>query len=249
MIADHSHRPWPVPKAPWVMHMGWRHVAFLHWRVDAEELRRLMPSEVPLDIIDGSAWLAVTPLEMFGVRPRLLPPAPGVSRFPELNVRTYVTIDGKPGIWFFSLDAASRLAVRGARLTFNLPYYDAQMSIRTNDNQGGEAIGYQSARRQSGAPPAEFAARYGPTGPVYQAQPGSLEYALIERYCLYTVGRDNRLYRGEIHHPPWPLQQGEADVSVNTMAAAIGVTLPAETPLIHYAKRQDVVAWPPARVE
>ena len=155
---------------------------------------------------------------------------PGLSTFPELNVRTYVTRDGKPGIWFFSLDAASTLAVEGAKRRFKLPYHRAEMRC----GRTGERVRFESAR---GA--AAIRVEYQGTGDLFHAGPGSLEEFLTERYCLYTTD-GGRTYRAEIHHPPWDLQRGEAVVEHQTVAP---IELPAEPPHVLFSPRQDAVVW------
>jgi uncharacterized protein len=156
-----AHRPWPVPHRPWAGFMRWHELLFIHWPVPAGSLRPLIPAGLELETFDGAAWLGVVPFRMSGCRVRGLPPVPGLSAFPELNVRTYVSAEGKPGVWFFSLDAASWLAVRGARWLFHLDYFDARMSVARKGNE----IDYRSTRTHRHARPAEFAARYRPTGP------------------------------------------------------------------------------------
>lgn len=218
----------------------------MHWPVPVSSLRPLIPDALDIDTFDGSAWIGVVPFRMSGIRARWLPPMPGTSAFPELNVRTYVTSHGKPGVWFFSLDATSKLAVRAARLTFHLPYFDARMSCTRQPD--GRTIDYESVRTHRGAPPATFIARYAPTGPVFRSSPGSVEHFLTERYCLYAADRKNRLFRAEIAHAPWPLQTAEADTRANTMTDALGIRLPDVPPLLHYADSIDAVAWRPVRV-
>jgi uncharacterized protein YqjF (DUF2071 family) len=184
-------------------------------------------------------------------RPRFLPSVPWLSTFPELNVRTYVTHEGKPGIWFFSLDARNPIAVRLARTTFGLPYFDAEMPCKESDSE----VRYRSTRTHKGAPPARLAASYRPVGESFNPRPGTLEHFLTERYCLYSAGAANRasgsgrVRRGDIHHRPWPLQPAEAEIEELMMAAQIGVSLPGIQPLLHYAHRLDVVAWPPKRID
>jgi uncharacterized protein len=226
-----DHRPWPLPQGTWVNAQSWVDLAFLHWQVDAEELRRLVPGSVELDTFDGAAWLGITPFLLQAFRVRGLPPLPKVSTFPELNVRTYVTHGGKPGIWFFTLDAASTLAVEGAKRLYRLPYHHATMRYE----RVAEHVHYDSSRAG-----AVFSARYRGKGPLFEAEPGSLEYFLTERYCLYTED-GGRLYRAEIHHPPWDLQRGEAAIDLNTMAP---LPLPDEEPHVLFSPRQDVVVWP-----
>jgi uncharacterized protein YqjF (DUF2071 family) len=178
------------------------------------------------------------------VAPRFVPALPLVSEFAELNVRTYVTVGGKPGVYFFSLDADSALAVAAARSLLHLPYFTAQMQVRCEASR----VDY-SSRRIGDAPPAELVARYEPVGPQFHAEPGSLDYFLTERYCLYNVDARFRAYRLEIHHLPWTLQRAEATFTVNTMTEAAGIRLPAIAPVLHFSPRQDTLAWGPETLE
>jgi uncharacterized protein YqjF (DUF2071 family) len=230
VVDDVDHRPWPLPAEPWVQAQTWVDLAFLHWRVDHAELQRLVPESVELQSYGGTAWLGLTPFQLTSFRLRGVPPLPRVSRWPELNVRTYVTHDGKPGIWFFSLDASSVLAVEGAKRLYRLPYYRATMRCE----RLGEFVHFETARAG-----AAFSARYRGTGDLFHAEAGSLEEFLTERYCLYTED-GGRLYRADIHHPPWHLQHGEARIDLNTAAP---FPLGDEEPLVHFSPRQDVVLW------
>jgi hypothetical protein len=238
-MASAAHRPWPLPSRPWVLAMQWHDLLFMHWPVPPSVLRPAIPPALELETFDGAAWLGVTPFRMKGTRPPLVPPLPWFSTFPELNVRTYVTAEGKPGVWFFSLDASNPLAVRGARALFHLPYYDAAMSA---EHVGG-GVRYTSIRTHRGAPGAAFTGRYRPCGPVYHAAVDSIEYWLTERYCLYVANRQRRVWRGDIHHARWPLQPAEADIEYNTMTAPLRFRLPHREPLLHFAPRLVVVAW------
>jgi hypothetical protein len=221
------------------MGQSWLDLLFAHWRVDAEQLRRVVPPGLELETIDGSAWIGVTPFEVRALRLRLTVPAPYVSIFPELNVRTYVTVDGKPGIYFLSLDAGSRLAVVTARRSYRFPYFHARMSVRRD----GEAIHYDSERLPGSGPPARFEASYTPRGKPFVGVPGSLEWKLTERYCAYTLDEKGRTLRAEIHHRPWELREAEAEIAENTMTAPFGIELEGE-PLLHLARPQDVIVWP-----
>jgi len=177
----------------------WEDLLFAHWPVSEDALRQRVPPGLELETFDGSAWLGVTPFRIAALRLRGLPPLPRVSTFPELNVRTYVTRDGKPGIWFFSLDAGSRLAVEGAKLTYRLPYFRARMSAVRRAGW----IEYESHRADGDA---AFGGRYRGEGDFFRAEPGSLEHFLTERYCLYAADGAG-VFRADIHHPPWPLQR------------------------------------------
>lgn len=239
-----EHRHWPMPPGPWIMAQSWHDLLFAHWPVDAEMLRPHIPAKLEIDTFEGRAWLGIVPFSMTGVRLRGTPVLPWLSAFAELNVRTYVTAQDKPGVWFFSLDAANSLAVFAARLWFHLPYFCAHMKCREADGW----IEYQSERSHASAPPAAFAARYRPNGDFFEAQEGTLAHFLTERYCLYSAA-SARIYRGEIHHPPWLLQQAEARLTRNSMAEAAGLTLPDESPLLHFSRQQDMVVWAPRRIE
>jgi uncharacterized protein YqjF (DUF2071 family) len=236
-LAHTDHRPFPLPRRPWVMGQSWIDLLFAHWAVPEATLRRTVPAGIPIDTFQGSAWIGITPFEVVGAHPRALPPVPCLSRFPELNVRTYTTIDGRPGIWFFSLDAARALAVAAARLTYQLPYRHARMVI----TRVGSRIDYRSRARGARA---VLRAAYEPAGPPSYPARGTLEHFLTERYCLYTLDRHNRIRRADIHHPPWPLQPARAELAENTMTEPLGIRLPDQQPLLHYAAGQDVLIWP-----
>lgn len=238
---DVSHRPWPLPRLPWIMFQSWRDLLFAHWPLPAERLRDRVPTELTLDEFDGTAWIGLTPFRVAGLRVRCLPPLPDASEFPELNLRTYVRVDGKPGIFFFSLDAGSRLAVWGARTAYRLPYRRARMTIEAKD----EWIDFRS-RREEGE--AELSARYRPTGSASRPAPGTLEHFLFERYALYVVLRSGRILRGDIHHRPWWIQPAEMEITSNTVASAQGIRLPDQEPLTHFSSQQDTLIWPPRTV-
>ena len=240
VLRETAHRPWPLPREPWLMAQTWQDLLFAHWPVPPERLRPLLPDAIPLDVREGSAWIGVTPFRVSAFRLRGMPHLPGISAFPELNVRTYTTIDGKPGIWFMSLDAGSALAVVGARRIYRLPYFRARMEC----SERAGWIEYGSRRVSSDGEPAELAARYRPTGPAAQPPPGSLEHWLTERYCLYTLDEHGHVLRADIHHPPWPLQVAEASFEHNAMATPYGLDLDPPPALLHFARRQDVLVWP-----
>ena len=232
-----DHRPFALPAGPWVMGQSWLDLLFAHWPVPEKTLRTVIPNRIPIDTYDGYAWIGVTPFEIVGAHPRAVPPLPWLSRFPELNVRTYTTIAGRPGIWFFSLDAARAIAVTAARLTYRLPYRHAHMAI----TRSGLRINYRSRASTAGA---ALRATYQPTGAASHAADGTLEHFLTERYCLYTLDRHGKVRRADIHHAPWPLQPARAELAENTMTEPLGIRLPDQQPLLHYAARQDVLVWP-----
>jgi uncharacterized protein YqjF (DUF2071 family) len=234
-----DHRPWPLPRGYWRMGQTWHDLLFAHWRVEPERLRAVVPAEIPLDVRDGWCWVGVTPFEITGLRAPLLPPLPWISRFAEINVRTYTTIGGKPGIWFLSLDAARLSAVLAARRTYRLPYFHARIRIHREDGR----IGYRARRASRDSPEVRFEASYGPDGPPGPAAPGSLEAFLVERYCLYALDGERRVHRADIHHAPWSICAAQAEIRRNTMARPYGFALD-EEPLLHLAPRNDVLIWP-----
>jgi uncharacterized protein YqjF (DUF2071 family) len=233
-----EHRPWPLPEGSWIMGQTWENLLFAHWRAPAASLRAHLPVGLELDLYEDEAWIGITPFAVSGLRARGLPPFPFVSSFLELNVRTYVTAGGKPGIWFFSLDASSELAVQAARYGYKLPYFRAEMRAEWREGERS----FESRRRDPRGASAAFRGSYRPTGNVLDADPRSLAHFLTERYCLYTTD-GGALKRGEIHHPPWPLQPAEATIAENTMAPE-GISFLDDDPILHFSERQDVVIWP-----
>jgi uncharacterized protein YqjF (DUF2071 family) len=232
-----DHRPWPPPKRPWVMVQVWRDLLFAHWNLPPAAIRGLVPEQLELDTFEGSAWLSITPFHM-SARLRGLPPFPGMLDFPELNCRTYVTAQGKPGIYFFSLDTANRAAVWGARTFYHLPYFHARMQIEKKN----DSISYSSKRGE-----AVWRGTYSPTSHPQRAQPGSRDYFLAERYCLYTIWQ-GRTYRGEIHHVPWPLQEARVRIEENSIARAAGIQLSNSPSAVSFARELKVLIWPLERV-
>ncbi|HUQ34145.1 MAG TPA: DUF2071 domain-containing protein [Pyrinomonadaceae bacterium] len=229
------------PKGRPIMHQDWGKLLFMHWRMDEKRLRPLIPERLTIDTFDGTAWIALVPFTMWDIRafPPFLPPVPGLSRMHELNVRTYVNLDGVPGVWFFSLDANSLVAVLTARTFFHLPYYTAEMSLE----QEGDAINYSSNRTDGDAPKARLEAKWqiGETLPF--SHPGSLEFFLTERYCLYAAHKQ-KLYRSRIYHEPWPLQKASLSAFDSTMIESHKLPTPEDDPLLHYAEEVNVDIWP-----
>ena len=235
-----EHRPWPPPTGSWVMTQIWHDLLFAHWPVEMARLRPWIPRPLVIDTFDGQPWVAVVPFRMTGIRLRATPALPWLSSFPELNVRTYVTCEEKPGVWFFSLDAGNPLAVAIARRWFHLPYFRAQMQCLERDGW----VEYHSRRTQDASRAASLKGRYRAHGSARAPQPGSLEFFLTERYCLYAANRQGHLVCAEIAHSPWPLQSAEAEFTYNTMTAWLDIPLGA-APLLHFSKRQEVLVWAP----
>lgn len=244
ILQETAHRPWPMPESPWLMTQTWHDLLFAHWPVSVNDLRPHVPAGFEIDTFDGQAWIGIVPFRMTNVAPRGVPALPWVSAFPELNVRTYVRVKGRGGVYFFSLDAANPVAVGIARTLVHLPYFTASMGLEAGEDGW---IDYRSRRTSPNSTPAELQVRYRPIGPVTPPAHGTLEHFLTERYCLFTVDQSFRAFSLDIHHPPWPLQLAEATFEKNTMADAAGIRLPSVAPLLHFSKRQDMVAWGLAR--
>lgn len=237
--------PPPGPKeSPPIMTQIWHDLLFAHWRIPIDEMRRVVPESLSLDTYDGSAWLGIVPFWISGFRLRGTPRIPGFSTFPEMNVRTYIRMGDRSGVYFFSLDAANRVGVRAARWFLHLSYYDAEMSV---ENQEGWIV-YESRRTHPGEPPVEFIGRYRPVGPPAPAAFDTLDYWLLERYRMFPTDRTGQAYVADIRHVPWHIQPAEAEIRMNTMTRPLGIALPDAPPILHYSKRQDVLAWLPEKI-
>ena len=210
----------------------------MHWRIQPDLIRPLIPSGLEIDTFDDSAWIAIVPFTMWDIRafPPYAPAVPGLSAMHELNVRTYVHLNGTPGVWFFSLDCNSAAAVFGARTFYYLPYYNAELEL----DQQGTTINYSSSRTDK--PPAEFHAVWNIGSPLPTAEPTSLEFFLTERYCLFSEN-NGKLYRSRIHHEPWPLQTATVDSHSSTMIKSLNLPEPTNAPLLHYAEAIAVDIW------
>ncbi|HKO11809.1 MAG TPA: DUF2071 domain-containing protein, partial [Acidobacteriaceae bacterium] len=238
ILATTEHRPWAMPKSPWVMTQRWNDLLFAHWPIPAMDLTHLLPEGLMVDTFDGSAWIGVVPFWMDQIRMRTLPQIPGARKFAELNLRTYVRDrhTNQPGVYFFSLDAANPFAVSAARIFFDLPYYWAHMKV---DHSHERDVRY-SSERLFARRPASFKARYRSLGKP--CTKGGLETFLTERYALFTRGR-HTIERVNIHHMPWPLELAEAEFEMNTLPEAHGIRLPDTKPLLQYSREQVVYIW------
>ena len=242
-LEETSHRPHPLPTGMWRMRQRWRDLLFAHWPVSPEIMAAHLPPGLEVDTFDGEAWLGVVPFWMDRVEVRAAGEQtvsfPTTRTFNELNLRTYVRSprSGLRGVYFFSLDCDSPLAVVGARTLFHLPYFFAGMAR----SHAGETLGYASQRILAAQSP-RFEAAYAPTADVDLSQPGSIGAFLTERYCLFTESR-GRILRGDIHHVQWPLQPAEARIVRNDIPAAHGFTLPDVPPLLHYSRMIEVYIW------
>ena len=245
-----EHRPYPLAGGDWIMSQYWDRLLFAHWPVKPTDLRATVPGQFELDCFEGDAWIAVVPFIMNRVRFNRLPPLPIASSFLELNVRTYVKHKGEAGVYFFSLDASSPLAVEAARIWFGLPYLKAKMKARFEEAEEQDKwLEYSSSRRDRRAVDAELKVRYRPVGEIFESEKGSLEEFLTERYRLFSL-KGNRVLKGEVHHIRWPLQKAEAEFECNTMLNCLG--LPANKlgePHLLYSESLETLEWAPVSLE
>src|SRR5690606_24836920 len=234
---DASHRPWPLPKLPWGMQQSWNHALFIHYPIQLNTLRKLVPDTLALDSYDGWGWIGLVAFDMDNVKFRGLPAAPS---FPELNVRTYVTINDKPGVYFFSLDATNLPMGVFARKLCHLPYAHASMERQQSESE--HTHHFSSARKSD--PSILLDCSYRAISEPYLAEAGSFDEWLTERYCFYTTSRTGKIVRCDILHRPWPLQHAEAEIRDNTMLSGQGIHVESVPPILHYSKGVDVRVWP-----
>jgi len=225
----------------WVMHMTWHDLLFAHWPLPPEAIQTRLPRGMTVDTFDGRAWLGVVPFRMTDIHLRGLPAVPTAEAFVELNVRTYVRVADRPGVYFFSLDAPHPLPIAAARAAYKLNYQRATMKCWTE----ADWIAYRSMRRRGDA---MWVSRHRPTGPAQPTSPGSLTHWLTDRYRMYMSDRHGRLWRAEIAHEPWQLSDAEAMIDLNTMTRPLGLALPGQPPHLLFARRMVTRVGRPRRV-
>lgn len=242
--------PTREPDAPVVLRQDWHHLLFLHWEIPVADLQALLPSGLTVDTYEGKAYVGLIPFTMTGVRPTLTPPLPWISSFHEVNVRTYVHHRGSgPGVWFFSLDASSPIAVAAARAAYRLRYFNAAIEMSASKKPLPE-IEFHSLREDpSGPMPANVHVRYAPRdGVVRQSSLGTLEHFLLERYLLYAADDSRQLYRSRVHHQPYPAQRVDVAELEETLVWAAGIRRSDAAPIAHYASGVQVKVYPIERV-
>ena len=246
-----EHRPWLPPDSPWLFSQRWNDTLFAHFAMEPAGLRSLVPEALTLDLYDGAAWLTISPYCISHLRLSGVPPLPMLSSFPQVNVRTCVTRDGKPGIFYFSLDAANLSAVWFARVFFRMQYWHASIQVSgatIRARKSAENTIHFRSRRLHGPEarngPAIFEAAYSPAGDAAAARPASLDEFLTERYCIYSFHR-GKLYRSEVHRQPWLLERASVEILTNSLADPLGITLPAAPDLCHFVRCNRLLTWAP----
>lgn len=240
-----SHKPRPLPSGHWRMRQRWNDLLFAHWSVPVSSIAPLVPDGLVVDTFQGSAWLGAMPFWMDRIKMRGIPPIPGARSFPDLILRTYVREErtDTPGVLCLSVDSSNLLAVVAGRALFHLPYHSAEMHIEQRTER--EFAFY--SRRHFANRPVLFKARYrglGPSQRLAELRSGTLEYFLMERSCLYSSNRSGQPIRANLHQASWSLEEAEAEIELNDLAAAIGVRVPNQEPVLHYSRRLAVYVWP-----
>ena len=239
-----EHRPYPLPTGPWVQQQEWSNLLFAHWPAPVDVIRRLVPDRLEIELWEDTAWLGITAFCIRGARLRGTPALPLLSTFPEVDVRTYVRLGDRPGVFFLSLHAPNPVIAAAARLVYHMPYVGAAVTCEVE----GDTVRLRSCREEAGGTPTEWDAAYRPTSEPFEAQPGTRDHFLIDRWALYTEDGEGRLYRAEIHRPPWQVQHAEAEILKNTLAEAHGIRLPEQEPLLHFSRGVDARIWLPEQV-
>ena len=233
-----DHIPFPMPETRWILRQKWKKLTFLHWKVDPALLRAHLPDDLELDLFEGDAYVGCIPFVMEDVRPSGVPAVPGISTFGEFNIRTYVVKNGVPGVFFLTLDAKSRVTCLYANWRYGLTYRYAKCSVKGEFDEGYR---WSSVRKKDGV---GLNGSSKPSSEVRQANPGTLEYFLFERYSLYTV-RKGRLHHGYTHHLKWWYCDAEASISENSLVESynLGISDATTPEFIHMSKGVNVVTW------
>ena len=239
-----SHKLRPLPPGRWSVRQRWNDLLFAHWPVPAASIAPLVPEGLLVDTFEGSAWLGAMPFWMDRVKVRGCPPIPGARSSPHLCLRTYVRDPqtGMPGVCFLSVETSNLLAAAVGRAFYCLPYYWSEMQLEQRTERDFSFY----SRRRFASRPVVFKAHYrglGPTRRLAESCAGTLECFLMERYCLFAHNRDGQPIRANLHHVSWPLEEAEAEIEQNGLAAAIGIRLPDLPPVLHYSRRMAVYVW------
>lgn len=237
-------RPFPIPDGPWLVTQTWNNLLFSHWPIPSKIIKEHLPSSLEVDLFDGQAWVGIIPFYVNHMRIRGLPSIPYFHAYVELNVRTYVTYKGTPGIYFFSLDANKWMHVIGAKIGAFLPYRYASMDMKEENH----IIHFYSRRKHTKSEGEQLKLTYQSSSEIYLPNPDSLEYWLFERYCFFT-SRGNYLYRGDIHHDRWRVSDAKVMIHANSMASFLPHKYIESQPLVHFSRKKQVFAWALKRLQ
>ncbi|MBT5392334.1 MAG: DUF2071 domain-containing protein [Euryarchaeota archaeon] len=235
---DCKHIPFPMPHRKCTLYQNWKHLTFMHWKVDIEQLKTYIPEGLEIDLYNGDAYVGVIPFIMEKVRPRGLPWLPFISTFGEFNIRTYVKKDDVPGVLFLTLDAQSMVTCFHAPRSYGLPYRYAKAKVKIGKD--GKYTWF--SRRKKGGE--SLIGTTNSSGQLEQARDGSIEYFLFERYSLYTW-HEGSLHRAYTHHEPWKYCVAEVQVETNTLLESynLGISSPLKPEYIHMSTGVQVQTW------
>ncbi|KAB2334776.1 DUF2071 domain-containing protein [Cytobacillus depressus] len=239
LMKDFGHRPWQLPSKHWIMRQTWSNLFFTHWPIAPEILRPYIPQSLQIDTFNRYAWVGIILFVMEGIYPRGLNYKSILPSFPEINVRTYVQCDDKPGIYFLSIDVGDWASYTIAKRWFRLPYFSSHVSFQKED----QTFQFGSKRKGNSNSPITFNGKYIPLPKIFYPKKGTLDHWLTERYCLYSKDQRGNLYCGEIHHRPWPLQYAESEIHMNTLLSPFNIDLNEVKPISHYSKGVDSLIW------
>lgn len=233
---DSSHVPFSLPNRSHALIQEWRNLTFMHWEVDKKLLQKHIPSDVEIDLFEGKAYVGTIPFVMRNVRPKFLPPVPGISTFPEFNVRTYVKKNGIPGVLFLTLDAQSRITCWHAPNAYGLPYQYAKCKLKSNP----DGYDWMSVRKKDGA---SLIGNCKFLGDSRKAKIGTLEYFLFERYSLYTMHK-GKLHMAYTLHEPWTFEDAEVEIDSNTLTGQYNLDIDVYKPdYVHASRGVLVNTW------
>ncbi|MBY0120970.1 YqjF family protein [Bacillus sp. S/N-304-OC-R1] len=238
IIHETEHRPYPLSSGKWIMRQAWRHILFIHLPISPERIRNYIHPSLQLDTFDELAWISIVIFKMEGIYPRGFPFISITSPFPEINVRTYVKWKGKPGVHFLSLDVGDWASFTLAKKWYHLPYHSANISLKQRKN----TFYFESLRRKSELNPILCNGIYTPNVNTFTPGKETLEHWLTERYCFYSTDHRGHIYAGEIHHPPWALQEAKIEIFENTMLAPYNIEI-SEQPIVHFSEGIDSLFW------
>lgn len=234
-----EHRPFPHSNVPWFMTQQWNNMAMFHWPIDTALLEKQIPEQLKIDTFDGVGWLSFAVFQVTHSRIRGFPKVPYFSTFIQINVRTYVTYNGVSGVYFFSLDANKWPIVFGAKVAMKLPYKLAQMTMKNEQTD----MYFNSSRKKTGSGSPAFTCQYRPTSESFYPGANSLDYWLLERYCLWTT-KGKSVFRSDIHHDRWKVTQAKATIHENSIATFLPQSSFQTEPLLHFTNEKTAFLWP-----
>ena len=236
---EEHHKGTAFPNLPWIMKQTWHDLLFAHYPVKLELLQKLVPPVFQLDSYNGIGWVGVVPFHVQNHRVRLLPPIPGFDRFAQINIRTYVTVNGKRGVYFIRVHMNHLIAGVLAKTFYYMPFQAAIVKMEQSDRY----INFCSIKSKQ----IEFQCHYTPISESKLAEKASFEHWLVERYSMYSLNRKGEVMRSDILHNYWPLQLAEGEITNHSILLNEGIQVANNEPILHYAKKMEAMLWPVVR--